>query len=71
MKFFRIHIKGKADPDRVEGDTAREVRATDCLAIRKGREIIASYPLAEIQGWTEEVRERSDASKSGGVNHQC
>ncbi len=64
MKFFKIHIKGKADPDRIEGDTAREVRATNSLVIRKGRQIIASYPLAEIQGWTEEVRKRSDPSNS-------
>jgi hypothetical protein len=64
MKFFKIHIKGKADPDRVEGDTAREVRATNCLVIRKGREVIASYPLPEIQGWTEEVRDRSNPSNS-------
>jgi hypothetical protein len=64
MKVFKIHIKGKADPDRIEGDTARKVRATNSLVIRKGREIIASYPLAEIRGWSEEVRGRSDPPKS-------
>lgn len=63
MKVFKIHIKGKAKPERIEADTAREVRATNSLVIRKGREIVASYQLAEIQGWVEEVSERSDPPK--------
>jgi hypothetical protein len=64
MKIFRIHMKGKAKPERIEADTARQVRATNLLVVRKGRQIVASYQLAEIQGWTEESCERSDSPTS-------